>query len=109
MSIKRITLSGGAALFMMTILFAGVSTRYDTSAFVNGKESKNGGETAWVVAAARVEPASGEVQVGTDLNGRLDSVLVREGEVVQRGQLVAIISNNDIQAQVAGAEAELAS
>ena len=92
---------------MMTILFARVSARYDTTASGNGKNSKNDGETAWVVAAARVEPASDEVRVGSDLDGRLDSVLVREGDVVQHGQLLAVISNNDMLAEIAAAEAEL--
>ena len=56
----------------------------------------------------RVEPVSEEVNLGADVSGRLQEVLVEEGDRVTRGQIVAIFDNSDYKARVALAEAELA-
>ncbi|HEX7971491.1 MAG TPA: efflux RND transporter periplasmic adaptor subunit, partial [Thiobacillus sp.] len=46
-----------------------------------------------------------DVNLGTgELNGKIDRILVREGERVEKGQTVAVLQNGDIQASVQSAE-----
>ncbi len=63
---------------------------------------------ARVAAAGRVEPVSEERVVAAEATGRLARVLVDEGDRVARGQVLAIIANDDRAARVAAAEARLA-
>lgn len=61
-----------------------------------------------IVAAGRTEPASEEVDVGTEIDGRLRSVLVEEGQPVRAGQVIAELENADFAARVAHARAVIA-
>ena len=61
-----------------------------------------------VAGPGRVEPLSEDIKVGSEISGKLKSVLVEEGDHVRRGQVLAILQNADYQAQVASAEADLA-
>jgi HlyD family secretion protein len=54
-----------------------------------------------------VEPVSEEVRVSAQIGGRLDRVLVDEGERVSAGQVLAIIDNRDYRARVESARADL--
>ncbi len=58
-------------------------------------------------ASGSVEPAR-RISPGTKILGRIDRVLVREGDRVERGQLLASIESRDLGAAVAQAEAALA-
>ncbi|HZP48559.1 MAG TPA: efflux RND transporter periplasmic adaptor subunit [Vicinamibacterales bacterium] len=62
-----------------------------------------------IVAAApgRVEAVSEEIRVGADIGGRLRRVLVEEGDAVTRGQVIAMVDNDDFRARLASAEATL--
>lgn len=62
-----------------------------------------------VVAAGPglVEPVSEEIRVSAQIGGKLDRVLVDEGDRVTAGQLLAVIDNRDYRARVASAEATL--
>ena len=60
-----------------------------------------------VVAAGRVEPASEEIKIGSELDGKLAQVPVAEGDQVKRGQILAVLENADYQARVALAEAAI--
>ena len=55
-----------------------------------------------------VEPVSEEVRVSAQVGGRLEQVLVDEGQRVTAGQVLAIIDNRDYRARVASARADLA-
>jgi ABC exporter DevB family membrane fusion protein len=61
----------------------------------------------WIAAPGRVEAASEEVRVSSELSGRLKSVQVEEGDRVHRGQVLAEIENADYQARLANAAATL--
>jgi HlyD family secretion protein len=63
---------------------------------------------AFVVASGRVEPVSEEIEVGTEISGKIKAVLVEEGDQMQQGQHMAILENSDYAAQLAAAEARLA-
>lgn len=49
-----------------------------------------------------------ETDVGARAGGRVDYVAVREGDEVQKGQLILRINDDEIQAQLRGAEARIA-
>jgi ABC exporter DevB family membrane fusion protein len=64
---------------------------------------------AYVAAEGKVEAMTGyDVDLGTgELNGRIARILVKEGDAVREGQVVAALVNEDLQAQVRQAEQEL--
>jgi ABC exporter DevB family membrane fusion protein len=61
-----------------------------------------------VVAPGRVEPLSEEVLVAAELDGKLASVRVEEGDLVRKGQVIATLMNGDFAARVRLAEAAVA-
>ncbi len=64
-------------------------------------------EPAVIAAAGRVEPVSEEIRVSAEVSGKLQTVLVEEGDRVAQGQVVAQLENTDYRARVASAEAML--
>jgi ABC exporter DevB family membrane fusion protein len=65
--------------------------------------------TAGVISAAgRVEPVSEELKIGSELDGKLKSVAVEEGDRVRRGQVLAVLENADYAARVETARAAVA-
>lgn len=61
-----------------------------------------------VVAPGRVEPVSEEVAIGTELDGKLASVSVEEGQAVRKGQVIATLANGDFAARVRLADSAIA-
>jgi ABC exporter DevB family membrane fusion protein len=64
-------------------------------------------ESPFIAAAGRVEPVSEEVTIASQLPGRLAAVPVEEGDRVRRGQVLAVLVNEDYRARVEFAEAQL--
>jgi HlyD family secretion protein len=60
---------------------------------------------ARVVGLGRVEPISEEIEVGVEVQGRVQALLVDEGDEVRAGQIIATLENRDYRAQVAMADA----
>ncbi len=58
-----------------------------------------------IAAAGKVEPLSEEIRLGASITGKLDEVLVDEGDPVVAGQLVARLENADWRARLAEADA----
>lgn len=50
-----------------------------------------------------------ETNIGPKIGGRVDFVAKREGELVKRGELLIELSDDDVQAQLRGAEARVLS
>ena len=61
-----------------------------------------------IAAPGRVEPISEEIRVASEISGKLRSVPVEEGDSVRKGQVIAVLENDDYRAQVASGEARLA-
>lgn len=61
----------------------------------------------YVAGPGRVEPLSEDIQVGSELSGKLREVLVEEGDHVRPGQVVAILENADLRAQIQTATAQV--
>lgn len=64
---------------------------------------------AYVAAEGKVETLPGfDVDLGTgELSGRIERILVKEGAYVERGEIVAILENKDLEAQVKQSEQDL--
>lgn len=60
-----------------------------------------------VAGPGLVEPESEDVAVGSELAGKLKEVLVDEGDQVKKGQLLAILVNDDYRAQVDASRARV--
>jgi HlyD family secretion protein len=61
---------------------------------------------ALITALGRVEPVSEEIKVNASLTGRLTEVKVEEGDIVDKGAVLATLENEDLRAAVAVAEAD---
>ena len=60
-----------------------------------------------VAAPGRIEPASDEIRVAASITGLLREVLVKAGDKVRRGDVLARIESEDYSAALAKAEADL--
>jgi len=60
-----------------------------------------------IAGPGRVEPVSEEIQLGSELSGKLKTVNVREGESIHKGQILAVLENDDYRAELASAAAEV--
>lgn len=62
----------------------------------------------YVAAEGKVEVMPGfEVEVGSELDGKIAEFFVKEGDSIKKGALIARIENKDIQAKLKEANAEL--
>lgn len=94
---------GGAVGLLWQRPVAGTATvRADAPAKASSRTGR------LIVAAGRVEPVSEEIKVGSELDGRLRRVFVKEGQQVARGQVLAELENSDFKARVDLARAILA-
>jgi HlyD family secretion protein len=62
----------------------------------------------WVAGPGIVEPVSESIRVGSEITGKLQTVLADEGDTVRKGQLLAVLVNDDYHAAVLAAQATLA-
>ncbi|MBM4137789.1 MAG: HlyD family secretion protein, partial [Nitrospira sp.] len=63
----------------------------------------------YVAAEGKVEAMPGlEVEVGSEIDGKIAEFFVEEGDHIKKGELIARLENRDIQAKLKEAEAELA-
>jgi len=66
------------------------------------------GAGGWVAGPGVVEPVSESIKVGSEITGKLQSVLVNEGDRVKKAQILAVLVNDDYHAAVLAARATLA-
>ncbi|TAN44221.1 MAG: HlyD family secretion protein [Nitrospirae bacterium] len=63
----------------------------------------------YVAAEGKVESVPGyEVEVGSEMDGRIVELYKKEGDQIIKGELIARIENSDIRAKIDEAEAEVA-
>lgn len=60
-----------------------------------------------VVAPGVVEPVSEEIEVGAEVPGKIERVLVEEGEEVLKGQTIAVLENSDFRARLGEARSRV--
>jgi len=101
----RTTLIVGLGLFLMTASIVVASRRAHES---SASSRSTAIQTAMPIAGpGRVEPASEDIKIGSELSGRLKSVNVEEGDSIRRGQVLAELENADYRAQVDSARANV--
>lgn len=61
-----------------------------------------------IAGPGHVEPYSEDIKIGSELSGRLKSVLVEEGDIIHRSQVLAELENADYRARVQSARANVA-
>lgn len=103
------------ALSFAAIVITAVSLYYFV--FISGgkteqmvsAEEKTKAQTIFNIIAAPgiVEAASEEIEVGSEIAGKLKRVLVEEGETVIKGQTIAVVENGDFQTAVDTARAQI--
>ena len=103
---RTVIVSGAALLAIAAINYTMLSARH--AAVIPGSDAPKATREARaeaIAAPGRVEAVSEEIRVASQIGGRLQQVLVEEGDVVTRGQVLAIVENADYRARVSSAEA----
>jgi len=60
-----------------------------------------------VAGPGTVEPVSEEIKLGSELSGELKSVNAEEGDSIHKGQVLAVLENDDYRAELDSAMAEV--
>ncbi|MGA8865397.1 MAG: efflux RND transporter periplasmic adaptor subunit [Candidatus Sulfotelmatobacter sp.] len=104
---NRAAIALGVAVFVLTTSLVLASRRsQEKVAATAAASAKQGPEL--IAGPGRVEPLSEDIQIGSELSGRLRSVFVEEGDAIHRGQVLAKLENADYRAQVQSARADVA-
>lgn len=91
-----------------TIAFlAGSRTAAQASAPAQKPASVSAPSTV-IAAVGRIESTTEEVKIGASMSGRINKLLVDEGSIVSKGQVIAELDNADYAARVHIAEAAVA-
>lgn len=105
-------LAGGAGLIGATLPNRPAwiaQLRPFTSTILAPDEGRPPPEAAWVASApGRLEPVSGEVRIDALILGRVAEVLVKVGDRVGTGDLIAILDDEEARARLTAAEAQVA-
>jgi HlyD family secretion protein len=81
---------------------------HDPSGYSNQVKVSRGRIDAHLAARGRVEGAtSQDIKLASRVVGRLKEVNVNDGDPLRKGQVVAVLENNDLQAQVEQARASV--
>ncbi len=103
---RRTTLVAGLGLFLLTTTLV-FSARKAHESAESAKVAAATHERFLVAGPGRVEPASEDIKIGSELSGRLKSVYVEEGDSIHHGQVLAELENADYRAQVESARANV--
>ncbi len=60
-----------------------------------------------IAGPGQIEPVSEAIKLGSELSGKLKSVNVEEGDSIHKGQVLAVLENDDYRAALASASAEV--
>jgi HlyD family secretion protein len=95
------------AAFILVITLTAVSarSRAASAARVAAEQPK---APSLIAGPGRVEPLSEDIQIGSELSGKLKSVNVEEGDRVRKGEVLAALENADYSAEVLSAQADVA-
>jgi HlyD family secretion protein len=103
---SRTTLIIGLGVFLLTTTLV-LAARRAHESVISAKAALASQEPFLVAGPGRVEPASEDIKIGSELSGRLKSVYVEEGDTIRRRQVLAELENADYRAQVESARANV--
>lgn len=104
---KKIVIFGGGALLLVAFLILKAAGGRAEGVAVRLEKVRRRDLTSVVTASGRIE-AKRKVNVSSDITGRIVSLAVREGQMVERGQVVVRIDPAQFQANVERMQAMLA-
>jgi len=105
---KKIAVSIFAGVLVLTVSVKLFSERRERKTDAQQRvEAQLQDQAKLVAGPGQVEPVSEDIKLGSELSGKLKSVNVEEGDVIRRGQVLAVLQNDDYRAQVLSAEAEV--
>ena len=104
---SKLILIGGAGILVAGIVILSAAKQRTPSTAVRIEKVGRRSLTSVVSASGKIEPKR-KVDVQSDITGRIVSLPVREGDMVQRGQVVVRIDPTQYEANVERAEALLA-
>lgn len=104
MNRKQWTAAGAALLVAVGITMATAHLRHDAIAAASSTVPP---QEHFVAGPGAVEPVSEDIKVGSELSGKLRSVMVEEGDRVRPGQVVAVLENADLHAQILASVAQI--
>ncbi len=100
------TASGAAAVAVST----GNANLFTTAATAEPAKAALPKELPWAAAApGRIEPKSGQVRIGSGLLGRIAEVTVKVNDVVEEGEMLIRLDDEEARARLQAAETEAAS
>jgi ABC exporter DevB family membrane fusion protein len=102
---KKSVLLIASAVVILTVSLVSVRSRAASNA--KAVAAKPFTEPFLVAGPGRVEPLSENIQIDSELSGKIKSVNVEEGDTVRRGQVLAVLQNDDYRAEVLSAEAQV--
>lgn len=86
------------------------SSESNSGAYEQGSDKEAAPEPKWLAAApGRVEPKSGQVRIAAGLPGRIAEVPVAVNDVVEEGELMVRLEDEEARARLAAAEAAASS
>lgn len=103
---SRMVLIVGLGAFLLTASLVLASHREHESA-VAAKVAAGPRASLPIAGPGRVEPASEDIKIGSELSGRLKIVNVEEGDAIRRGEVLAELENADYRAQVESSRANV--
>jgi multidrug efflux pump subunit AcrA (membrane-fusion protein) len=68
---------------------------------------QSSGSDDLVAGPGTIEPVSEEIKLGSELSGKLKAVSVGEGDRIHKGQVLAVLENDDYRAELDSAVAEV--
>jgi HlyD family secretion protein len=104
---KKSTVLVAVAGFGLAVLLTVYSTHNRAMATARAAVPKPAQSEPLIAGPGRVEPVSEDIKIGSELSGKLRSVLVDEGDHVRKGQVLAVLENDDYHAQVQAAQADV--
>jgi HlyD family secretion protein len=98
----------GVVLFVLFIWFVTSTVRRNSNDLTREFRARRGDINWRIAARGRVEGAtSQETKLASRVVGRLKEVAVTDGDPVRKGQVVAVLENDDLKARVDEAQANL--
>ena len=104
LSKKSVLLIASVAVILTVSL---VSVRSRAASNAKAVTAQPSTEPFLVAGPGRVEPLSENIQIGSELSGKIKSVNVEEGDTVRQGQVLAALQNDDYHAEVLSAQAQV--
>jgi HlyD family secretion protein len=104
---KSVVLIAAVAVILSVSLTV-FSTRSRSASLASETVAKPAQASALIAGPGRVEPVTEDIKIGSELSGKLRSVLVEEGDHIRKHQILAVLENDDYSAEVRAAQAEVA-